>query len=141
FSNLPATSKAGSTFGGCVTMYDQYHNIISSGPNAVSNPTVSMSFDAETSTNSPATIKDPIQNPSWLPGTTTFNLISGAGVLCLNNFFTLQAAGSRWLKAYDNLDSIRITTERGWNSGGVVYSTRPFITVTPGDPAKFVVNP
>ena len=61
--------------------------------------------------------------------------------MCLTNYFSLLAAGSHWLKAYDNSDSTHITTERGWNSGGVVYSTRPYITVMAGDPSKFVVNP
>ena len=101
FSGLPATSKAGTSFGGCVTMYDQFQNVISSGPNAMSNPTVSLSFNAETSTNSPTTITDPIQNPSWLPGTTSYNLITHTGQLCLTNYFTLLAAGSRWLEAYE----------------------------------------
>jgi len=141
FSNLPSTVTAGQTFGGCVTMYDQFQNVLSSGPNATVNPLVTLNFDAETSSNSPTTITDPIQNPSWLPGTTTFNLISDAGQLCLNNYFSLLAAGSRWLKAYDVSQSTQVMTELGWNSGGIVYSTRPYITVIPGDPAKFVVSP
>jgi hypothetical protein len=141
FSNLPTTMKAGAPFGGCVTMYDQFQNVISSGPNATGNPIVTLNFDAETTINSPATITDPIQNPSWLPGTTTYNLISGSGQLCLTNYFSLLAAGSRWLKAYDVSQSTQVTTELGWNTGGVVYSSRPFITITPGDPSRFVVNP
>ena len=140
-SNLPATTTAGQTFGGCVTLYDQFQNVISSGPSATGNPSLTLNFDAETSVNSPATIQDAIQNPSWLPGTTTFNLISAGGQLCLNNYFSLLAAGSRWVKAYDVSQSTQVTTELGWGTGGVVYSSRPFITVMPGDPSKFVVSP
>jgi len=40
----------------------------------------------------------------------TFNLIANQGELCLNNFFTLLAAGPRWIKAYDYLDSTHITS-------------------------------
>ena len=34
-------------------MYDQFQNVLSTGPNVMSNPVVSMGFDAETTTNSP----------------------------------------------------------------------------------------
>ena len=59
----------------------------------------------------------------------------------MTNYFSLFSAGSDWIKAFDNADPLNITSERGWNTGGVVYSTRPFINVTAGTPSQFVVNP
>jgi len=38
-------------------------------------------------------LTDPVQNPPWLPGTTTYNLIAGGGQICLTNYFSLFAAG------------------------------------------------
>src|SRR5581483_7178815 len=70
-----------------------------------------------------------------LPPDYTF-LTSDAGV---KNFiggpegnFTLKKVGARWLKATDFGDP-NINTER---SG---FSTRPFVTVTPGAPFQFLI--
>ena len=120
-------------------MYDQFDNLVSTGPFTSTNTLTSIAFDAETTSNGGLT--DSVQNPTWLPGTTTYNLVTGNAQLCLTNYFSLLAAGSRWLKADDDDDPLNITTERGWNLGGVVYSTRPFITVSAGPPSQFVVAP
>ena len=49
-----------------------------------------------------------MQNPAWLPGTTTYNLVTNNGQLCLTNYFNLLAAGSRWMKAYDASDPLNL---------------------------------
>ncbi|MFA5975390.1 MAG: hypothetical protein WC859_04410 [Elusimicrobiota bacterium] len=137
FFNLPATEiQAGQPFDGCLVMHDQFHNVLSTGPYTSTSTLTTISFEAQTTGNGGLT--DPMQNPPWLPGTTTYNLVSSNGQLCLTNYFSLLAAGNDWLRAREGID---VTTERGWGSGGVVYSTRPYIAVSAGSPSQFVVSP
>jgi len=113
-------------------MHDQFHNVVSTGPYTDPVSKVSISFDAQTTINGGLT--DSVQNPSWLPGTTTYNLQQGNGQLCLTNYFSLFAAGNDWLKAQDDADPTI-------NSQVVNFSTRPIITVLAGSPSQFVVSP
>ncbi len=146
-TGLPTTSSAGVGFSGCVVMHDAYHNILSTGPHTSTSTVTSISFNAETTGNGYLT--DGNQDPPWLPGTTTFNLITGSGQKCLTNYFSLRAAGSRWLQAVDDSDPINVNSTRGWtidtnnvwSPTGVVYSTPSYITVTPGAPSQWVVDP
>ncbi|OVE78109.1 hypothetical protein BVX98_01270, partial [bacterium F11] len=131
FFNLPASSvPAGTAFNVSLRVHDEYHNLISTGPNIY---TGGVRFDAESTFNGGLT--NPNQNP-LLPPNYTF-LISDAGVKSFvggpEGNLTLFAAGSRWIEAHDISDS-DISSERAG------YSTQPLVYITPGAPFKFAID-
>ena len=137
FTNLPTpplSVQAGQLFGGCIVVEDQYNNVVSSGPYTDTTTLTQIAFNAQTTTNGGLT--DALQNPPLSAWTTSYNLIQDGGVLCLTNYFSLYAAGSDWIEAYDTIDP-----SQGISTEVVGYSTRPYITVNPGPPSRLRVTP
>ncbi len=114
---LPATVAAGSSFSGALSAHDQYHNLLSTGPNAY---IANVTFAAE--------IFGGNQDPEFTPtNNVTFSSSTDQGQRTLTSFGKLKRAGSRWLQAFE-------TSSPGVNSEVAGFSVRPFITVTPGTP-------
>ncbi|TPW18345.1 MAG: hypothetical protein FD129_13, partial [bacterium] len=125
FTNTPSSAAAGSAFSATLLAHDQFHNLLSSGPNTY---TKSVQLGVGTGENF-APPQDPILNPS----VATF-LSSEAGVKDLPSAFILKRAGSRRIKATQT-DNPFIHTDV------TPYSAAPPVTIIPGNPGAVTVEP
>ena len=124
FSNVPASVQAGQTFRPNLTAYDQYNNVLSTGPNAYQG---TVAFLGETFTNS-------IQNTSFVPNPITFSSSVNQGVITSTPSVTMFKTGNRWMEAFDQGNSAVNTNVAG-------FSVNPVVTVTPGPAASVSVTP
>jgi hypothetical protein len=126
WSGLPATVQAGVSFGGALTVHDQFHNVLSTGPNAYNK---NVTFEAE---NFPG-----VQAPSFLPSNNvTFSSATDLGVKNLVSFAQLKKAGVRTLKAQETLDlTLTVNSERAG------FTTPTTLTVTPAAPDSMKAAP
>ncbi len=133
-SGLPASVIAGAGFDIRLNVQDQYFNMVSTGPswdaysNAKGVSGVDAHFDAEVfpqPQNATMPVDYNFVQEDW--GT---KLFASGGVF--------RRSGSRWLKAKDILDGTNINSELTKN--GIIYSTRPYVTVLPGDFYKVIIS-
>ncbi|MBD3270981.1 MAG: hypothetical protein GF384_00405, partial [Elusimicrobia bacterium] len=125
-TNTPANAVAGSGFDLTVEAYDVYSNLLSTGPNVYVN---TIRFQAEGTGDG---LKD-IQLPS-LPNDYEFEDTDN-GTADFNGVI-LRKAGVRWINAY------QLTPYApGINANVTSFSTRPTVTVSPGDASSFLVEP
>jgi hypothetical protein len=124
FTNLPSTVTAGVPFNGTLTVYDQYGNILSTGPNAYAS---NVSLAGEIFGGN----QDPVFNPL---ANVTFSSITDGGVKNMLSFMTLKKVGLRYVQAFE-------TGNAAVNSEVAGYSVRPYITVLPSAPDSVKVTP
>ncbi|PIP81426.1 MAG: hypothetical protein COR54_20300, partial [Elusimicrobia bacterium CG22_combo_CG10-13_8_21_14_all_63_91] len=122
FEGVPSSAAAGSGISVVLTAHDQFHNLLSTGPNIY-----------VSTVNLTAEIYLPPQDPEFSP----FEFSYGEGdfgVKILPSAFKLKKAGLRWIKAAQKDDAL-VTTERPG------FSTRPLIDIIPGNPGAVNVAP
>ncbi|MCB4757108.1 MAG: Ig-like domain-containing protein, partial [Elusimicrobia bacterium] len=127
FYNLPTSSKAaGDPFNGGIRAYDQFQNLLSTGPNLYLGTIV---FSAQSFAG---------QEPSLPPNYTFVQADAGEKMFDgpPEGNFILYKATQCWLKAYDFTYN-DISTERVEN--GIVYSTRPYVSIIPGEANKYLI--
>ncbi|MBI5244339.1 MAG: carboxypeptidase regulatory-like domain-containing protein [Elusimicrobia bacterium] len=122
FGGLPGSPTAGVTFSYALSAHDQFHNLLSTGPNVYVGA-VALSAEAF----------GPPQGPVFIPPSFSFTTLD-AGVKAMTDSVILKKAGSRWLKA-EQADNPSINTEV------TGYSTRPSIEVVPAVPVSAAVLP
>ncbi len=122
WSNLPAGTTAGVSISGTLSVYDQFNNILSTGPNAF-NQTATLAAQLY------GGIQDPVFNPSNVVSFSTTNM----GTMNLNSFLTLKKAGSQFVSAFE-------TVSPGVNTS-VPPSVQPFILVSPAAPDSVLASP
>ncbi|MFA6002545.1 MAG: hypothetical protein WC881_00605 [Elusimicrobiota bacterium] len=132
FSDVPVSVTAGTKFSVGLSVHDQFHNQLSTGPNAYRG---TVQFIAEPFSGN--------QSYSFNPPTVQFSSSVDQGYKTLTDLVTLRkagtcpvggASGGRWIKAYDLAASI-VTSEVA------AYSQQPCITVVPGAPDAVKVYP
>ncbi|MBI4346137.1 MAG: hypothetical protein HY553_04740, partial [Elusimicrobia bacterium] len=120
FSNYPANTVAGIPISVDLSAYDQYDNLLSTGPNTYTNSVI---FTAD--------FWDPPQTPDVSPVSYTFSPADG-GRKSFNGLFTLKKAGTQKFKGADTSNP-QITTER--------VNLPASVVVDPGPPGSVSVLP
>ncbi|MDD5657690.1 MAG: hypothetical protein PHF00_10610, partial [Elusimicrobia bacterium] len=132
FSGVPALIQAGIKFSATLSVHDQYHNLLSTGPNAYRG---SVQFAGE--------VFGGNQDPTFSPPTVLFSSSVDRGQRVMTDLATLRKAGTcpvggpgggRWILAFD-------MTHPEINTEVEPYSHQPCVTVTPGPSDSVQVSP